>query len=87
MNLTDKEKELIVSCLLHTASVDVCIDLTEDETKQLVKLAKKVSNWRLDENKVTHAYVYGTEGYWDELGVTDKIIKDFNIRQETEEDK
>jgi hypothetical protein len=82
MTLTDKEKELVVSCLLHTASVDVCINLTDKECKELVKIAKK-----FEIEDIKHAFVYGSEGYWDELGITETLFEDFNIRQETEEDK
>lgn len=75
MKLTSKEKELIVSCLLHVASPDISIGLGDDETRELVKIAKKFGV-----KKVSHAYIFGLpNSYFDELGITEMVSEEFNI--------
>ena len=77
MKLTDKEKELIVSCLLYVSCADVCIDLTDEESRKLVKIAEKIGI-----EDVKHAYVYGEPGFLDKLGITETLFENFNIRHQ-----
>jgi len=77
MRLTNKEKELIVSALVFTASGDVCIDITKADRKTLVGLAKKFGPV-----KVTTAYVYGPDKQFDDPTIVKSIIKNFDIRRE-----
>lgn len=73
MQFTAEEKQLLVECLLFTASCDVCAEHPDRQRKRIVELAQRIND---PSQKLYNIYIYETD-LWDDK-LTESIKKKFS---------